>query len=333
VALNSQFQDFVKTKIYDRDVIYPQTIPPILKDLIGNSAQLIDSLFVQSTSFESTSTKEVFSDKHQRFHSQAILKNIILSAYNIQDISYYLDSLLDKALSEMNQHPYLNNFKFTNAYFKDIIIDQSLSASLLFEGPLRNPGIYPDSINLDFINPLMFNPVLVGDSSFQNTYIRNYGNYFLMIDSLKFTDGFGGTWKNKLVLPGDQINLKMWFCMDSPGIYLGQAEIYSNANLEISIIHLGASVIEVLALDSDVENLFLAYPNPVREYLILEFESESLPDNIFVINITGESQNIKFIQNVDKEIILDFNLYSPGLYLVHLLQNGKSIGSKLIIKN
>ena len=64
------------------------------------------------------------------------------------------------------------------------------------------------------------------------------------------------------------------------------------------------------------ETTFRAYPNPALDYIDIDFSSDSVPNDIKIINILGENLDKRIISYSNNTLRLDLSHLSKGVYII-----------------
>lgn len=92
---------------------------------------------------------------------------------------------------------------------------------------------------------------------------------------------------------------------------------------------------EIITLEIDDESIMekniLLYPNPVRDYLNVDFGKENFHDSRYVL-FDSQGKLIKTGNLTQKKTELDMTAYPSSVYIIQIFQNNKNIKTFKIIK-
>ena len=78
-------------------------------------------------------------------------------------------------------------------------------------------------------------------------------------------------------------------------------------------------------------DVFIAFPNPTKDFLTLQFTGGVLQDYIFILyDVTGRKIIQQTIKN--KETMIELSNLKPGMYIIQIMQRNNIISVKKIIK-
>ena len=75
------------------------------------------------------------------------------------------------------------------------------------------------------------------------------------------------------------------------------------------------------------------FPNPVHDYLSIQFESNEQIEEVYSYTAIGQEQKMEF-QEVEGNLIqVDLSSLKPGLYIIQLLGDKKTIHRFKVLRN
>ena len=103
-------------------------------------------------------------------------------------------------------------------------------------------------------------------------------------------------------------------------------------SLDVKVILIGNSVVDVINNPREETPDFVIYPNPARDYLIISSKKVFSEIRVDIIDSKGWNiLNNVFINEFPGDKYLDVSWLSTGLYYVNLISGNKKEAHKFII--
>lgn len=191
--------------------------------------------------------------------------------------------------------------------------------------------------NRDF--PFQLNPpsqVYVGS---HDTPVRLYGSQFEMNHTI-FEDG------DVTLVAEDYIELLPGFEVKEGGTFIGEIGVHTpNCDFNFTGTHpcapdksydnspfeeVGKADLDKIETETSILETYKLYPNPVTNYLRIDFENEFSPSRVQLVDYSGKP--IQEFKNPNNYLVVDFSRLPAGLYFL-IIEGNNQIYTEKIIKN
>ena len=230
------------------------------------------------------------------------------------------------------------------------ILSDSMSSFIYLVNSANSPNTYPPIMNHpdtyeEFLNYM--------DAKFTNgSHLKNDGNGTIGVETNYAFDGnpnIPGDWsmKSENLDRADEVGIATINFGDlNPGDIKSFTTAYSYFNnpdlkstsVDIDSMYAGIKQLRagyheyfkgfITATNEINESAFVIAPNPASSTVRITFDNNQQFD-VTLLDIFG--RHLNKIDNAIKETSVDISNYPPGLYIIYLYQEGKSISKKLII--
>lgn len=177
---------------------------------------------------------------------------------------------------------------------------------------------------------LNFGEVYKGTIATKILKITNKGTSTLKIYSISLPIGFQTKWNSGELEPGETYVIDISFIPTQAKIYTGNIVVNCNFNSGTNNIPVyGVGVNLTTINDNNLQSL-LINPNPVTDILNIELPQYDSPENITIIDMSGNSQKVDY-KSKDSIVWIDLNNLRSGTYVVKIkTSSGREYTQKFV---
>ncbi len=177
-----------------------------------------------------------------------------------------------------------------------------------------------------------FGEVELGKQKKSNLTVTNSGTSTLMVKNIQYPEGYSGDWIGNIPAGSSQ-NITITFNPYQEKFYTGSIVINSNATIGTNTIAvLGQGVTQTSVLDFESNNNIKIYPNPAKDFLIINCDDFSLKfDELSIIDNLGNIQLIRKVNESQSELMINTTNLQSGIYNILFKSNNNIILIKKIV--